>query len=393
MLNNQENKTLSIAMLGHKVVPSRRGGIELVLTTIAPLLVSHGYDVTCFNRAGDEVENEYIGTVKEEKYKGVKLITVPAIKKRGLSAVTASVFAALRAALGNYDVVHFHAEGPCAMIWLPKILGKKCVVTVHGLDWQRDKWHGGLGAKYILFGERCLAKYADSIIVLSQGVQDYFREKYGRTTIMIPNGVEKPVHREPKLIKEKYGLNGRDYILLLSRLTAEKGVHYLIEAYQQLQKTNSTLGKKLVIAGAESDTYDYLEKLQKMANGNLNIIFTGFVSGAVLDELYSNAYIHCIPSNLEGMPLGLLEAMSYGNAVLGSDIPEIADVVEDKAVLFNHGNVDDLREKLQMLLDCPSKVEKLRRESADFILAKYNWQEVARATEHIYRQVTAKLRS
>ncbi len=391
MLNTQKNNKLSVAMLGHKVVPSRRGGIELVLTTMAPLLVDHGYDVTCFNRAGDEIENEYIGTVKQEKYQGVKLLTVPAIKKRGLSAVSASFFAAIRAALGSYDIVHFHAEGPCVMMWIPKLFGKKCIATVHGLDWQRDKWHGGFGAKYILLGEKCLVKYADSVIVLSKSVRDYFQEKYGRATVMIPNGVGKPIQREPKIIKEKYGLNGRDYILLLSRLTEEKGVHYLIEAYQRLQKINVGLSKKLVIAGAESDTHDYLEKLQNMANGNSNIIFTGFVSGDVLDELYSNAYIHCIPSNLEGMPLGLLEAMSYGNAVLGSNISEIADVVEDKAVLFNHGDVDDLQEKLQMLLDCPSKVEKLRRESADFILAKYNWQDVAKATEHVYRQVTEKL--
>lgn len=385
MLNNQ--KKIKVAMLGHKVVPSRRGGIELVLTILAPLLVAHGYDVTCFNRAGDEVENEYVGTVKQGKYQGVRLITVPAIKKRGLSAVIASLFAAIKAALGSYDIVHFHAEGPCAMIWLPKLFGKKCVATVHGLDWQRDKWHGSLGAKYILWGERCLAKYADSVIVLSQGVKNYFQKKYGRTTVIIPNGVDKPTYREPKIIREKYGLKGRDYILLLSRLTAEKGVHYLIEAYLQLQKTSSDLQKKLVIAGAESDTHDYLEQLYKMANRNPDIIFTGFVTGEALDELYSNAYIHCIPSNLEGMPLGLLEAMSYGNAILGSDIPEIADVVEDKAILFKHGDVCDLREKMQMLLNNPQKVEKLRNESADFILNKYNWLDVATATTKVYEQV------
>lgn len=383
-------KSLHIAMLGHKVVPSRRGGIELVLTTLAPLLVKKGYQVTCFNRAGDKVENEYIGTVKDGFYQGVKLITVPAVRKRGLSAVTASFFAALKAALGNYDIVHFHAEGSCAMLWIPKLFGKKCVATIHGLDWQRDKWQGGFGAKYIRWGEKCLAKYADMVIVLSKGVQEYFRETYGRETVFIPNGVNKPVHREPDIITQKYGLQGRDYILLLSRLTAEKGVHYLIEAYQRLQQENPNIEKKLVIAGAESDTHEYWEQLQKMAVGNPNIIFTGFVSGKLLEELYSNAYLHCIPSNLEGMPLGLLEAMSYGNAIIGSDIAEIADVVEDKAILFSKGDINDLRDKIKYLLDNPEKVVRMREASAEYILQKYNWADVATKTVKIYEQTIKK---
>lgn len=376
-----------VAMLGHKVVPSRRGGIELVLTTLAPLLVKRGYKITCFNRAGNQVENEYIGTVKDGRYHGVKLICVPAVQIRGLAAVTSSFFAAIRASIGSYDLVHFHAEGPCAMLWMPKLLGKKCVATVHGLDWQREKWKGGFGAKYIRWGEKCLAKYADEVIVLSKGVQEYFRNTYGRNTIYIPNGVNKPLRRDPDLIKTKYGLNGRDYILLLSRLTEEKGVHYLIEAYQNLQERYPHLTTKLVIAGAESDTHEYFLQLKKMAHNNENIIFTGFVSGNLLDELYSNAYLYCIPSNLEGMPLGLLEAMSYGNAVIGSDIPEIADVVDDKAILFHKGDVTDLQTKLQYLIFHPEKAAELRRQSASYILAKYNWEDVADATASVYEKL------
>ena len=150
---------MKVAMIGHKIVPSRRGGIEKVLTTLCPLLVERGVEVTCYNRSTDKIENEYIGTVEKGRYKGVKLKSAFTLKVRGVSAMIASFTAAFCAAFGRYDVVHFHAEGPCAALWLPKMFGKKCVATVHGLDWQREKWGKGFASKYIKFGEKILAKY------------------------------------------------------------------------------------------------------------------------------------------------------------------------------------------------------------------------------------------
>lgn len=374
-------ENLKIAMLGHKVVPSRRGGVELVLTTLCPLLVNRGHEVTCFNRSSDKVENEYVSTVKKNSFSGVHLKKVITIDKKGLAAMSSSFFAALSCAFSNYDIIHFHAEGPCAMLWIPKLFGKRCIATVHGLDWQREKWKNGFGSKYIKFGEKILAKYADEVIVLSKGVQKYFKDTYNRDTTFIPNGVIKPQTREANIIKERYGLNKDEYICTLSRLTEEKGIHYLIEAYQQI-KTD----KKLVIAGDTSDTDDYVKRLKEMAKDNPNIIFTGFVSGNLLDELYSNAYLYILPSNLEGMPLSLLEAMSYGNAVLGSDIPEIADVVENKAVLFKKSNVEDLKNKLENLLNNKELVTKLKREASNFICNKYNWEEIADKTIELYKK-------
>ena len=374
-------ENLKIAMLGHKVVPSRRGGVELVLTTLCPLLVNKGHEVTCFNRSFDKVENEYVSTVKNNSFSGVHLKKVITIDKKGLAAMSSSFFAALSCAFSNYDIIHFHAEGPCAMLWIPKLFGKRCIATVHGLDWQREKWKNGFGSKYIKFGEKILAKYADEVIVLSKGVQKYLRDTYNRETTFIPNGVIKPQTREANIIKERYGLNKDEYICTLSRLTEEKGIHYLIEAYQQI-KTD----KKLVIAGDTSDTDDYVKRLKEMAKDNPNIIFTGFVSGNLLDELYSNAYLYILPSNLEGMPLSLLEAMSYGNAVLGSDIPEIADVVEDKAVLFKKSNVEDLKNKLKNLLNNKELVTKLKNEASNFICNKYNWEEIADKTIELYKK-------
>ena len=304
---------------------------------------------------------------------------VPILTSGGLAAVTSSFFAALYSAFGKYDVVHIHAEGPAFFSWLPKMFGKRVVVTIHGIDWQREKWQSGLGSKFIHQGEKNAAKYADEVIVLSKGVQDYFKETYGRKTHFIPNGVNRPQIREASLITDKFGLKKDSYILFLGRLVPEKGIRYLVEAFKNV-KTD----KKLVIAGGSSDTDSFMKELKELAKGDDRILFTGFVQGAMLDELYSNAYIYTLPSDLEGMPLSLLEAMSYGNCCLVSDIPECAEVVEDKALIFQKTNVEDLQEKLQDACDHPEMVMKMKNQAADFICAKYNWDEVVDKTLALY---------
>jgi len=194
-------------------------------------------------------------------------------------------------------------------------------LTSGGIDWQREKWQSGLGSKFIHQGEKNAVKYADEVIVLSKGVQDYFKETYDRETHFIPNGVNRPQIREAKLITDHFGLEKDSYILFLGRLVPEKGIRYLVEAFKNV-KTD----KKLVIAGGSSDTDSFMEELKELAKGDDRILFTGFVQGAMLDELYSNAYIYTLPSDLEGM--------SYGNCCLVSDIPECAEVVEDKALII-----------------------------------------------------------
>lgn len=376
---------MKVAMIGHKVVPSRRGGIEKVLTTLTPILVQQGVEVTCYNRSSDKVENEYLGTVENGEYKGVKIKTAWTLNFKGLAAMLASFTAAIAAAFGNYDVVHFHAEGPCAAMWIPKLFGKKCVATVHGLDWQREKWGKGFASKYIKFGEKIMAKYADEIIVLSESAYDYFKKTYNREAVIIHNGVMKPTRLEADLIKEKFALQKNEYICIISRLTAEKGIHYLIDAYNQI-----TTDKKLVIAGDTSDTDDYVQLLKEKAEGNENIIFTGFVSGNMLDELYSNAYLMALPSDLEGMSMSLLESLVYGNAVLCSDIPENTAVVEDKAITFKKGDVNDLAEKLQKMCNDQAFVENLKNGVDEFILRKYDWQEIAKSTCKVYNKTVVK---
>lgn len=370
---------LNIAMLGHKRIPSREGGIEIVVEELSTRMVKLGHRVTCFNRKGHHVSGSEFDGSQLSEYKGVKLKPVWTLDKKGLAAMTSSLSAAIKAALGKYDVIHFHAEGPCAMLWIPKLFGKRCIATIHGIDWQRAKW-GGFASKYIKIGEKVAAKYADEIIVLSKGVQNYFMDTYNRKTVFIPNGVTKPIIREPQLIKEKFGLDKDSYFLFLGRLVPEKGISYLIEAFKQINTD-----KKLVIAGGSSDTDEFLQVLKKIAKDDERIIFTGFVQGQLLEELYSNAYVYVLPSDLEGMPLSLLEAMSYGNCCVVSDIAECAEVVEDKAVVFPKSNVVQLKEKLQDLCEHPEKVQSYKNSASDFICQKYNWDDVVDRTIALYQ--------
>ena len=371
---------LNIAMLGHKRIPSREGGIEIVVEELSTRMVKLGHRVTCFNRKGHHVSGSEFDGSQLSEYKGVKLKPVWTLDKRGLAAMTSSLSAAIKAAFGKYDVIHFHAEGPCVMLWIPKLFGKRCIATIHGIDWQRAKW-GGFASKYIKFGENVAAKYADEIIVLSEGVQKYFMDTYNRKTVFIPNGVNKPIIREPQLIKEKFGLDKDSYFLFLGRLVPEKGISYLIEAFKQIETD-----KELVIAGGSSDTDEFLCELKKLANDDERILFTGFVQGRLLEELYSNAYVYALPSDLEGMPLSLLEAMSYGNCCVASDISECAEVVEDKAVVFQKSNVEQLKEKLQDLCNHPEKVKQYKDSASDFICRKYNWDDVVNRTIALYRK-------
>ena len=371
---------LKIAMFGHKRIPSREGGIEIFVGELSTRMAELGHDITCYNRGGHHVSGKEFDCVMGKIYKKVRLKTVPTIEKKGLAAVSSSFFAAIQTAFGKYDVVHIHAEGPAAFCWLPKLFRKKVVVTVHGLDWQRKKWKGGFGARYIHLGEKMTVKHADEIIVLSTEIKKYFKDTYKRKTRYIPNGVNRPEKMQAQLITEKFSLKKDSYILFLGRLVPEKGEHYLIEAFKKVDTD-----KKLVIAGGGSDSGDYMEKLKILAAGDDRILFTGFVQGRILSELYSNAYVYCLPSDLEGMPLSLLEAMSNGNCCLTSDIAECIEVTEDKAMRFQKSDIEDLRKKLQYACEHPDEVQKYKTEAADFICKRYNWDDVAAKTLKLYR--------
>ena len=376
---------MKIAMIGHKVIPSQRGGIENVLTSLCPLLAELGAEITVYNRSSDKIEDNYLHEVRNGFYKGVRLKIAPTIKLRGISAMIASYTAALRASFSNADIVHFHAEGPCAALWIPKLFGKKCVATVHGLDWQREKWKRGPASKYIKTGEKVMAKYADKIIVLSESARTYFKDTYKRDTVLIPNGIDRPKHTAADKITKLFGLKKDEYICVVSRLTPEKGIHYLIDAQNSVKPD-----KKLVIAGdtGDSDSADsYTALLRKKAKDNPNIIFTGFISGDVLREIYSNTYAVCLPSDREGMSLSLLEALAYGNALLCSDIPENTSVAKNHALYFKKSDTNDLAKKLKLLCSDSDFAKKLKKGADDFILSKYSRKDVALSHFKLYKSI------
>lgn len=373
--------TMRIAMLGHKRIPSREGGVEIVVEELSTRMVKLGHDVTVYNRSGKHALDKNQDIKKIDSYNGVKIKRVLTIDKKGLAAVTSSFFATLKILFSKAEVVHYHAEGPCYWMFLIKWFSKKKIVaTIHGLDWQRSKW-GGFATKFIKKGEERAVKYADEIIVLSKNVQKYFKDTYNRKTVYIPNGVSKLDKVEPSIITKKHGLTKNSYILFLGRLVPEKGIHYLIEAFNKLNTD-----KKLVIAGGASDTDSYFNELKELAKDNKNIIFTGFVQGKEMEELYSNAYIYCLPSDLEGMPLSLLEAMSYGNCCVTSDIKELTEVIPENKYIFKKTNIDKLGETLQFLIDNPNVVKKYQDISQEYILNKYSWDNVVEETLELYKK-------
>ena len=367
---------LNIAMFGHKHVMSREGGVEIVVNELATRMAARGNQVVCYDRKSSHISGGKLDERRE--YKGVKIIPVFTIECKGLAAMTSSFFAAWKAAWSKAHVVHIHAEGSAAMCGILKLRGKKVVVTVHGLDWARAKW-GGLAARYIKFGEKQAAKQADEIIVLSRNMQEYFKSTYNRDAVFIPNGVTRPEIRAAEEIKRIWNLEKDSYVLFLGRIVPEKGLRYLIEAWKGI-----CTEKKFVIVGGSSDTEKFLNEIKTVAGKN--VIFTGFQQGRVLEELYSNAYIYTLPSDLEGMPLTLLEAMSYGNCCVISDIPECVEIVEDRAAVFQKGNIGGLKKVLQELLDDEKKVQKYKDGAADYIIKKYNWEDVVDLTLDLYRK-------
>lgn len=369
---------MKIAIIGHKRIPSNEGGIEKGVEQHSVRMAMRGHEVTAFNRGGHNVfGKEYDNKEKLKEYKGVKIITVPTLKGAACVPIY-SFLATIRAALSGYDVVSYRASGSCVMIPLAKFLGLKTVASLHGIDSQRDKW-GGFASKYLELGEKMAAQKADVCLVLSQNMKEYIDTKYNANSVLFANGVDAPTEKEAEIIKEKYGLEKDSYILSLGRIVPEKGLHYLINAFKKC-KTD----KKLVIAGGSESNRDYYDELVALAEGDDRIIFAGYVVGDEIRELYSNAYIFALPSNLEGMANTLLEAMSFGNCCLVSDIPENTEVVGDFAESFEKGNEEDLFEKLNGLLENSDRVKNYKQNAAEYILDRYNWDLVVDQMLRIY---------
>ena len=366
---------MKVAMIGQKGIPAKDGGVEKHVEEIAERLVKSGHQVTVYYR------NTYMDT-KSTEYKGIRLKCIKTIKNKNLDAIVYTFKATIDALKEDFDIYHYHALGPASLCFIPKLFGEKVIVTVHGLDWQRGKW-GRFGKAYLKFGECITGKFGNKIISVSENLKGYFIKKYNRKendVIFIPNGVNIYKKELPELIKG-YGLEKDNYILYLARIVPEKGCHYLIEAFNNL-----STDKKLVIAGGTSFTDDYLKKIKSMVKDNTKVIFTGNVDGLLKEELFSNCYIYLLPSDIEGMPLTLLEAMSYRKCCLVSDIPENKNVIKNNGITFAKGNIDDLKEKIEYLLSNEDLVRSMGESAFVDIKDNYNWDYVINKMEKVYNE-------
>lgn len=358
-------------MIGHKDFPSRSGGVEVVVDELSTRLARRGCEVTVYNRGLRRGDNH-------GWHEGVEYRRSFTIKKGGLDAMIYSLTATLQALPRRYDLIHFHALGPSVMVALARLFGARTVATVHGLDWKRAKW-SAFASAYLKLGERMIARYADEIIVLSQDVQTYFQEQYGRKTHLIPNGIV-PVEYEPcREIARRWGLKRNGYVLFLARIVPEKGLHHLIRAFRRCSTQ-----LRLVVAGEVPDN-GYGREVLALAEGCDRVLFTGFVEGAVLRELYSNCALYVLPSEVEGLALSLLEAMSAGVRCLTSDIPENTAVLGRFGTTFASGEEQSLYEKLQELLDAPPDNPEAEAQMR-YIRERYSYDRVEKQTWEVYQR-------
>ena len=349
---------MKIAMMGHKRIPSREGGIEVVVEELAARMAALGHTVVAYNRSKK-------GLKQPKEYKGVRIKVIPTIEKKSTDAVVYSFLASFCALFGHHDVIHYHGIGPSFFLLIPHLFGIRTVVTVHGLNYKTPKWKG-FGAKFIKAGEKITAKYADVIIVLSREQQEFFRNTYNRETVFIPNGTTLAEPAEAREIKERFGLEKDGFLLFVSRVVPGKGLEYLLDAYRQ---TPGNL--PLVIAGDSVFVDDFYQIIQEKAALDSRVKLIGFVEGNTLRELYSNAKLFVFPSEAEGMPMCLLEALSYDCNCLVSDIPENLEVGREYVNSFVSCDVEDLRKKLTMCI----KLEG-RNNSRDYIRRDYAWDHV-----------------
>lgn len=361
---------MKIAMIGHKRIPGREGGVEVVVEELSTRMAKNGHTVVVYNRKRK-------GTKIPNSYKDVRIVNVPTIEKKSTDAVIYSFFASVRALFGNYDVIHYHAIGPSVFLVIPHIFRIKTIVTVHGLNYKTPKWKG-FAAKFIKHGEKNTAKYADHVIVLSQEQKDYFKRVYNRETAYIPNGTNLEELEQPELIKEKYGLEKDQYILFLSRVVPGKGLEYLLDVYNEIDGE-----LPLIIAGDSEFLDDFYNMILEKAKRDSRVRLIGFVEGKTLRELYSNAKLFIFPSEAEGMPMCLLEALSYNCPCLVSDIPENLEVGRMFVQSFESKNTVDLKTQLQKCLNHP---ELFINDSREYVRENYSWDSVVERTLEYYEE-------
>jgi glycosyltransferase involved in cell wall biosynthesis len=369
-------RPLRIAMIGCRGVPARWGGIERHVEEVAALLAERGHDVTVFCR------NNYVqGGLTE--HRGVRLRRLPTVGTKHLDAIVHSGLATAAALASSFDVLHYHALGPGVVGALPRYLSPaKVVLTVHGLDDQRAKW--GRGAAALLRTAGWLSgRVPDATIVVSRDLERHYRERRGCPAVYVPNGVLTPPPRPPGPGLARLGLAAGRYLLFVGRFVPEKAPDLLLRAFRRVAGD-----ARLVLAGGSSFTNDYARSLQARAAEDPRVTLAGFVYGAELEELYANAAAFVLPSELEGLPLTLLEAAAAATPVVASSIPPHVEVLEADGPghhLVRPGDEAALTGVLERVLGDQERERAGAAALRDRVRSTYRWPDVAATTEHVYR--------
>lgn len=374
---------MRIAMIGQKGIQTgeRGGGVERHVEEIGKRLVLGHHDVFVYARP-----RAMPG--KGAKIEGMHIVYLPTIYTKNLEAITHTFLATIHALFGSYDIIHYHGVGPATLAWIPRLLLRRTriVVTFHSQDRFHAKW--SLFAKgYLYFGEWAAVHFPHACIAVSHTLQVFCRERFGREVVYIPNGAEIRRVVSSEHLAE-FGLEPGGYILNVGRIVAHKGLTDLIAAYEVLcGKFRGRVLPKLVIVGAPSFTDDYFRLLKRQAAGNPQIRFLGFQKGEKLAELFSHAKLYVHPSEAEGLPLVVLEAMSYGLPVLVSDIPENLEAIHQAGCSFRKKDIEDLVEKLETLLSDEKRLALISARSREVVKAQFNWDVIVEHTQEVYRTV------
>ncbi|PEO66116.1 glycosyl transferase family 1 [Bacillus toyonensis] len=363
---------MKITILGIKGIPANYGGFETCVDETATRMVKEGHEVTVYCRKNNI-------KYKDNAYKGVKLVKLSSLSNKSLDTLTHTLFSILHCVFKKQDVIHVYGVGNSIFLPILKLFRKRVMISVDGLDWKRGKW-GKFGSWFLRTSEKLAIKYADEVIIDSIEVQKYYKEKYGLDSKYIPYGATTKKEEGVGAL-EKYNL-GKPYILFVGRLIPEKGIHYLIDAYKQLTE-NTKEAVDLVIVGDDLYKGEYAEKLK--ANQSHNIKFLGFIYGKEYREICSNALVYVQPSDLEGTSPSLLASMGFGNCVLVSNIPENLETIGNAGLSFNSGDIKDLSNKLETLVNDIEKINYYRKKATERIEKTYNWDNVTKALLGLYK--------
>ncbi|MEI2581695.1 glycosyltransferase family 4 protein [Scytonema sp. PRP1] len=372
---------MKIAVIGAKGLPPKQGGIEHYCAEVYPRIVEQGHSVDLYARSS------YTDCSWQDRYdyQGVQVISLPGLSLRGVDAFTTSALGAVAASATKYDIIHFHALGPSLFTCLPRLVNTaKVVVTCQGLDWQRAKW-GSFSTRVIQLGEKAAVRFAHELMVVSDALQTYFWQTYGRKTVYIPNAPASYGESDPNFsYGTQLGLEQGRYMLFLGRLVPEKRPDLLVDAFSALNPP----GWKLVLAGGVSDTKSFTsELLEKVAN-NPNIIFAGELRGQRLWEIVRGAGLFVLPSDVEGLPLAMLEAMQEGIPVVASDIPPHKQLISGaRGKLFEAGNLTSCISTLDWAIHHPRELAVMAVNAQRHIQLNYSWDHITSETLKLYTKL------